>query len=129
MVPDQSTDEEDGDQSSGKLGFNISFLNSDYLFNITDEGIMNFTPNSSQIGIYNISICVNDTGINNVHENISVLCNQDGSSITTCENFSLTVTNENRAPTIIDYYPENLTFSAPGTNSLYFSITSWSNVS
>lgn len=119
------TDEEDGNQSSGNLGFNISFLNSDALFNITDEGIMNFTPNSSQVGVYNISICVNDTGIDNAHEDIFELCGQDAGSITTCENFSLTVTNENRAPTITDYYPENLIFSASGTSSLYFNISEY----
>ncbi len=119
------TDEEDGNQSSGNLGFNISFLNSSYLFNITNNGIMNFTPNSSQVGVYNISVCVNDTGIDNPHANISALCGQDGSSITTCQNFSLTVTNENRAPTITSYYPGNLNLSVLGTDSLYFNISEY----
>lgn len=121
----QVIDEEDGDQDSGQLNFTIEFFDATSLFNITNEGIMNFTPNSSQIGVYNISVCVNDTGIYNVHENIFELCGQDGSSITTCENFSLTVTNENRAPTITSYYPGNLTFSAFGTNRLYFNISEY----
>src|SRR3989339_101815 len=62
--------------------------------------------------------------INNNHENIS-LCNQDGSAITECQNFSLTVTNANRPPTIIDYYPEELYFGNKGTNEIYFNITKY----
>ena len=118
------TDKEDGNQSSGNLSFNISFSGGEDLFNITNDGIMNFTPNSSQIGVYNISICVNDTGIDSPYENIS-LCGQDGSSITTCQNFSLTVTNENRAPTITNYYPGDLNLNVSGTESLYFNITKY----
>ncbi|MFH1787572.1 MAG: hypothetical protein ABH811_02170 [archaeon] len=118
------TDEEDGDQDAGNLGFNISFLNSAKLFNISDEGIMNFSPIESQVGVYNITVCVNDTGINNPHENISI-CGQDGGVITTCKNFSLTVTNENRAPTITDYNPADLTLNESGTDSLNFNITKY----
>jgi len=117
------TDEEEGNQNSENLLFNISFSGEE-LFNITNNGIMNFTPNSSQIGVHNITICVNDTGIDNPHENISI-CGQDGSSITTCQNFSLTVTDENRAPTITDYYPDNLNLNSSGTDSLYFNITEY----
>ncbi len=121
----QVTDEEDGNQSSGNLTFSITFLNSGGLFNITDSGIINFTPNSSQVGVYNISVCVNDTGIDNPHPNIFVECGQDGSSIKVCQNFSLTVTNQNRAPTITDYYPDNLSLSVLGTQSLYFNISEY----
>ena len=119
------TDVENGNQSSGNLTFEIIFPEGDDLFNITNEGIMNFTPNSSQVGVYNISVCVNDTGINSPHERIFVECGQDGSSITVCNNFSLTITNENRAPTITDYYPDNLTLSVSGTSNLYFNITEY----
>lgn len=119
------TDTEDGNQTSGNLTFNITFIEGNKLFNITNEGVMNFTPNSSQVGVYNISVCVNDTGINTPHEKISVECGQDGSSITVCNNFSLTITNENRAPTITDYYPENLTLSVSGTSSLFFNISEY----
>jgi hypothetical protein len=121
----QVTDEEDGDQDSGELNFTIEFLDSDPLFNINGSGVMNFTANSSHVGVYNIRVCVNDTGIYNVHPSISELCGQDGSSITTCQNFSLTVTDENRAPTITSYYPVNLTLSVSGTGSLYFNISEY----
>jgi hypothetical protein len=119
----QVTDEEEGNQSSENLLFSISFSGEE-LFNITEDGVMNFTPTSSQVGVHNITVCVNDTGIDNPHENIS-LCGQDGSSITTCQNFSLTVTNQNREPTILDYYPGNLSLDSSGAESLYFNITKY----
>ncbi len=118
------TDVEDGNQSSGNFVFSIEFLNGGDLFNITDYGIMNFTPNSSQVGVYNITVCVNDTGISSPHENIS-LCDQNGGVIEICQNFSLTVTDENRAPTILDYYPSNLNLNVFGTNNLYFNLSEY----
>ena len=115
------SDIEDGNQNSGNLNFSISF-SGQKLFNISSNGVMNFTANSSYLGVYNISVCVNDTGIDNPHRNIS-LCGQDGSSITTCNNFSLTVTNENRAPNITNYFPLNLSFNVSGSDLSYFNIT------
>ncbi|MFH1238239.1 MAG: hypothetical protein V1491_02265 [archaeon] len=117
-------DVEDGDQDSGNLTVNISFSNDENLFNITQNGTMDFTPNESQIGIYNIQICVEDNGIDNPSANIS-LCGQDGGPTVVCQNFSLTVTNMNRPPTITEYYPEELNISTRGTESLYFNITEY----
>jgi hypothetical protein len=114
-------DTEDGNQNSGNLAFNISFLGS-FLFNITNNGVMNFTPNTSQIGVYDIRICVRDRGISNPHPNIS-LCGQDGGPLSACDDFSLTVTNLNRAPNFTSYYPANLNFSVLGTASLFFNFT------
>ncbi len=119
-----ASDVEDGGQDSGNLIFNISFLDGEELFNITQNGTMEFTPNESQIGIYDIQVCVGDTGIDNISPNIS-LCNQDGEPAAVCQNFSLTVTNMNRPPTITEYYREELNFSAMGTDSLYFNITEY----
>lgn len=120
----QVTDLEDGDQDSGVVNFNVSF-SADSLFNITQNGTMNFDPNESQVGVYNVTVCVNDTGIANPFEGILGNCSQDGGPIATCGNFSLTVTNENRVPTIIDNYPTNLSLSVSGTDSLYFNITEY----
>ncbi len=119
------TDLENGNQSTGNLTFSITFIEGNELFNITNKGVMNFTPNSSHVGVYNISVCVNDTGIDNPADNIFAECGQDGSSITVCNNFSLTITNENRAPTITDYHPDNLTLSVSGTSSLFFNISKY----
>jgi hypothetical protein len=118
------TDEEDGNSSSENITFSLNFLNSASLFNITDEGIINFTADANDtIGVYNISVCVNDSGIPSPHQNIS-LCGQTGGPIKKCDNFSLTITNENRRPTITSYYP-NLTFSSKGTKGLYFNISEY----
>ena len=121
----QVTDVEDGNQDSGNLNFNVSFAG-ERLFNISSNGVMNFTPepglNSRHIGNHDITVCVNDTGISSPHSNISI-CGQDGSSATTCQDFRLTVTNANRPPTIIDFYPENLVLNVSGTDSLFFNIS------
>ncbi len=117
-------DVEDGNQDSGNLNFNISF-SGETLFDISSNGVMNFTANASHIGVHNITVCVNDTGIDNPDENISAKCGQDGSSISVCQDFSLTVTDENRPPTITDYYPDSLSLSVSGRDSLYFNITEY----
>jgi hypothetical protein len=115
-------DVEDGNQNSGNLTFNISFSLEENLFNISSFGIMNFTPNVSQIGVYNISVCVKDIGLSYTPENIS-LCGQDGTSITSCNNFSLTITNQNRYPYITSYYPLELNNTFSGTDLIYFNIS------
>jgi hypothetical protein len=56
---------------------------------------------------------------------MNATCGQNGSSIRTCDYFELTITNQNRAPTIVGYYPTNLTFAVPGQNQIYFNITSY----
>ena len=62
--------------------------------------------------------------ITNIHPNIS-LCNQNGSSITSCINFSLTITNENRAPTIVSYFPNNLNQIIGGSDLINFNISKY----
>lgn len=117
------SDIEDGDRDSGNLNFSITF-SGENLFNISSNGVMNFTANSSYLGVHNVSVCVKDTGIDNPHQNIS-LCGQDGSSLTSCNNFSLTVTNQNREPNITNYSPLNLSFNATGSDLLYFNISKY----
>lgn len=112
-------DIESGNSSSGNFTFNITFLNGASLFNISRYGIMNFTPNSSQVNVYNIQICVTDNAISNIHPNIS-LCNQNGLNQTSCQNFSLTITNENRAPYFVNWYPLSLSFNASGNTNIEF---------
>ena len=118
-------DLEDGSESDENLNYTINFSNNEDLFNITSKGIINFTAdNTTELGVYNISICVRDLGLTNPYQNIS-LCLPLGDSIpiTSCEDFSLTITNENRNPNITDYYPINLSFSSSSTKNLYFNIT------
>jgi|GEM_PF-1085544 len=113
-------DVEDGNITAGNLSVNISF-DGEKLFNISTYGIINFTANSSQSGVENISICVADNGLQNLHENAS-LCNETGINSSTCINFTLTITSENRPPNITSYWPLN-NFNAVARAPFYMNIT------
>jgi hypothetical protein len=119
-----ATDDESGDESTGRLSFNISF-DGPKLFNITPQGFVNFTANASQIGVYNVTVCVTDQALlpGHVHPLINSTCGQDGSNQSDCNRFQLTITNENRAPIIVTHFPENSNFSVPGNYLIYFNVT------
>ncbi len=126
----QVDDVEDGNASSGNLNFSLTIIDPNStqinLFNVSSTGIMNFTANSSTLlGVYNVSLCVNDTGILNPDINLLSVCNQTGGIITECNYFSLTITDRNRPPTILNYYPLNLSLNITGSNDLYFNITKY----
>lgn len=121
-------DEEYTTWGYGGISFNISITNSTdgspiNLFNITNAGIINFTANNSQVGVYDITICLNDTALTNTHQNISTLCGQTGGILSACDSFTLTITDENRAPNITSRYPQNLTVNAIASNTLSFNIS------
>ncbi|MEK6844260.1 MAG: hypothetical protein AABX83_02435 [Nanoarchaeota archaeon] len=126
-----TADIEDGTQNFGNLSFSLVFLdNSPKLFNISTNGTMLFTPNATEIqngvynlSVYNLSLCVEDKGLINVHPLINNFCGQDGTSITSCQTFSLTITDQNRPPQIINYFPLSFNFNALGTDNLYFNMT------
>ena len=120
------SDVEDGAQTDGNLTFNLTYSNGSSfdLFEINStNGTMVYTPTSGDTGVYNLEVCVNDTGIANPHTGISANCSQDGSASSVCDSFSLTVTNANRAPTIDDYSPTDLELSVTGTSTTAFSVT------
>ena len=120
----QINDIESGDRTSGNLTLNLTFLSGIPLFDISSDGIINFTPDSSHVGVYNLSLCITDKALSNPHPNIS-LCGQNGSNQTTCQNFSLTITNENRKPTITSYYPLTLIFNVSWYESVFFNISKY----
>lgn len=122
------SDLESGNRTSGNFSYNLTFLNGvTPFFNISSLGIINFTANESYLGsgnssqTYNLTLCVTDQALASPHQNIS-LCGQTGTNQTSCQNWSLTTTAQNRAPVILNYYPA-LTFSAASTDNLYFNIT------
>jgi len=126
----QVTDIEDINLSFGNMSINLTIVNSSLdlvnLFDISPLGVINFTAtNLTPIDTYFVTVCVNDTAINNPHANISEVCGQNGLSQTTCEVFNLTITDENRRPTIIDYNPSNLSLNITGGDGLYFNITKY----
>ncbi|MFH1585927.1 MAG: hypothetical protein ABIB79_04110 [archaeon] len=130
------SDPEDENEDSPDIGFNITIINSSgdriNLFNITQNGIMNFTPNESlnltnmTLPVtYNITVCVNDSGIDNPHPNILFYCGQIGAPVSVCEDFTLTVTDENRPPNITSHYPNESILYAISTSVFYFNITDY----
>ena len=117
-----ATDVESGNSNLGNISFNISFSGT-ALFGInSSSGVINYTGNSGDLGVHNVTVCATDNGIRNPHQNIS-LCSQSGGNLSDCETFGLTVTDENRAPNITSYYPTNLTLTINGNDNLYFNIT------
>ncbi len=108
------------DIESESLEYSLKFEGNESLFNISEEGLMNYTPSANDTGVYNLEVCVNDTGLSSPHENISDVCGQDGGELQSCDFFSLTVTNENRAPRIDSYSPENLSFTQNSDDRLDF---------
>jgi len=116
-------DVEDGNITSGNLSWNISF-SGEHLFNISQYGVINYTSNNTNASVNNITICATDLGLQRPHQNIS-LCNQTGLNVSTCINFSLTITNDNRPPNITSHFPLNLSFITRGTLPLKFNITTY----
>ncbi|HLC53690.1 MAG TPA: hypothetical protein VJK03_04045 [Candidatus Nanoarchaeia archaeon] len=105
------SDIESGNNSVlGNFTYNASFSGAQ-LFSINlSTGVAEVAGNSSVVGVHNVSICVTDQGLASISPNVS-LCGNTGLNQTTCHAFSITFTDENRAPTIIDYTPSNLTFN------------------
>jgi hypothetical protein len=123
-------DTEDGNQNSGNFTFNLTFPNGvTPFFNITTFGVINFTANSTYLGadnasvVYNLSLCVIDNALKTQHPNISLCSPQIGGNQTVCQNFSLTVTAQNRAPRIISHVYSELVFTVLGTSTLSFDVT------
>jgi len=117
----------------GDLDLDLTILNSSGhnvpLFVVelnATHSFFNFTANNqTPPDTYNVTLCVTDSAIDNPHPELLTYCNQTGASITSCESFTLTVTNENRPPTITNYYPTNLSFDATGTLAIYFNISKY----
>jgi len=117
-------DIESGDANSGKLSFNLTFINGPKLFDISKNGTMTITGNDSIVGVYNISVCATDQALPSIPDNIS-LCGQNGLNMTSCSNFSLTVTNDNRPPVITSFYPNATLLNALGTKNIHFNISTY----
>ncbi len=111
----------------GNLIYTIRIINESGnvgLFNINNLGVMNFTPNENvTLGVYNITVCAQDTGLTTIHPNISEECGVSGSANKVCDDFQLTITDENRPPEFLGYFPNDLGIVRRGTNIIYFNIT------
>lgn len=115
-------DTEDKDSASGNLDFNVSFSN-ETLFDIDNYGMIDFTANESYTGVHNVKVCCIDNGLSKIHPLIQTYCGQTGGSLYSCQDFSITITDDNRVPEILGYYPTLLSFTTDYTNLLYFNIS------
>ncbi len=120
-------DAESGKISDLNLTLQRVILNSSgslaYIFNITPLGIINFTANENQTGVYRVWIFVYDDGLRNYHANLTDYCNQTPTNKSSMINFSITVTDENRPPYITSYYPLNLSLISYEGEDIYFNVT------
>ena len=118
------TDIEDGETEEGNLEFNLSFEGISNVFEINSStGIMNYTPVIEDNGsIFSLRVCVEDNVLEVTHENFSICLYNSSDANSVCDDFTLTVTDDNRAPQIIDYYPSE-NFSMGGTTSAFFNVS------
>jgi hypothetical protein len=114
------TDVENGDTADGGLTFNITVSESLFSINST-HGIINYTPSSGEEEtVYSVTVCVNDTALSSTHENISYCSPRSGAIESACDDFTLTVTDDNRVPGIVANSPAS-PFSVGGTTTTVFS--------
>ena len=121
------TDAEDGSSSDENMTFNLSWGGNENLFEINSStGIMNYTPLEGHQGsgslTYSLVVCVEDNPLTSAHENISLCSPRSNNSESVCDSFSLTVTEENRAPEITSYSPAT-PLTVGGTTTTVFSVT------
>ena len=120
----------------GTLSSNFSLVNiSDgtvYNFITMDpNGVINYTAvnGTTPLGTYLATVCVIDDALNplnGVHPRAVELCHNDLTQrMLTCDSFQLTITDQNRPPTIYEHYPVNLTLTAGSTYPFYFNITDY----
>ncbi|RMD46052.1 hypothetical protein D6829_00585 [Candidatus Pacearchaeota archaeon] len=114
------SDVEDGNASSGNFTFEISFSNNANLFAVSPFGVMNYTPDAGDVGVYSVLLCVNDSALQNPHENISLCAPEGAGPNRNCDTFTLTVTDNNRAPEIVNYSPSNQNLKVSGDSSVSF---------
>ena len=117
------TDEEDGVSADGNMVFNLTWLVGDALFDIdSSTGVMDYTASAGDDErVYSLRVCVVDNALASSHENIS-LCSVGAAAQTVCDDFSLSVNNNNQAPTIDVYSPSAEDISVGGTTATVFSV-------
>lgn len=120
-------DREEGISEQGNLDFNISFHGSGKLFDIDNTGNIFYTPIQGQQGIYLVTVCVNDNGFFIDNPNFSVCLDQGytNNSLFACDDFFLTVTDENRPPEILDFYPNEDYLFGNSNTPFYFNVSSY----
>ena len=122
-----ASDAEDGDSSDGNLNFNLSGAPDYYNVVINSStGVMNYTPIADHNGsVLDLTVCVNDSALSSSHSNFAYCAakNFANESTSVCRNFTLTVTDVNRAPVIDSYSPSTDNFTVAGTTATVFNVS------
>lgn len=123
---DYSVSDKEVDLGMGSLNYSLTWAAGENLFDInSDSGVIGYIPNSNDVGkTYHLTTTVCDDAISNIHQNFS-FCAAKGhfyGSICVNDSFTLTVTNDNRAPQIINYTPYNLS-EVNGDATVNFNVT------
>ena len=121
-----ASDHEDGASVDENLTFNLTFDGGENKFTINSTtGLMNYTPSLAENGsVFYLTVCVSDNALASSHSNFE-FCSDKGysnESTSVCDDFSLTVTDDNRAPSIDSYTPVTDNFSVAGTAYTVFSV-------
>ena len=121
-----ASDSEDGVSADGNLTFNLSFAGGENKFTINSTtGLMNYTPSIDHNGsVFYLTVCVQDNALASSHSNFE-FCSNNGyanESTSVCDDFSLTVTDNNRAPSIDSYTPVTDNFTVDGTTATDFTV-------
>jgi hypothetical protein len=117
-----ANDSEDGNQDSGKLGFDIKFKSGAQIFTISNNGLIEFSADKSKTGVYLVEVCARDSGLE--AGSYSSACGENGAPKISCDDFQLTVTESNRQPTIVSRSPSKDINTTVG-NKLNFTLTTF----
>jgi hypothetical protein len=117
-------DVEDGETSNGKFKFNLTWGGNENLFGIgINSGAMNYRPVVGQENrTYSLRVCVEDNALGFIHQNISFCSPDVGGALSSCDDFTLTVTNENRAPRILSHSPISSVLEILGEEAVEYSV-------
>jgi len=116
-------DSEDGRSMDGRLTFSLFY--DDYtpfsLFEINNLGYMEFTAdNTTETGVYLLKACVEDTPLpeENIADDLFDVCGCNGTSNIVCDDFALTISDQNRLPNITNVsIQNNKTLNVVGTQN------------
>lgn len=121
-------DFEDGGLLEGELEYWIDSLDSEINLELNEEGKLFFESDETYLlsespATYYFEFCVKDKGLSNPHPMLTEYCGNGGGSETTCEPFSITVTNANRRPVITAFSPSLEIRNVNGSEKLFFNVS------
>ncbi len=99
------------------LSYSLNTLSGKNIFKINDKGEISSFLKKSDVGVYDLEVCVVDEGV----ESVSNLCGGKGPN-EVCEKFSLTVTENNSPPEILKKYPEGSFVNFSSENEVSFNL-------